>query len=219
VLFAVPLLGVDFQATAYSRALQLAIFLNLFFIFKTYGRPRFSREYAQQAMMDEKGQLAMLACVLLGARPILVGVLPSAMRSTLTLCQWLHKNANLVPSFLRAHIAKVVSAEHQLKTWCGSLEMVTGFLFIFQVFTGYQSILTVFLYWQTLRMRYMLSPYLRTAFSALRTTTDRLMLGPGTYAPAIVGRLYSKLVSLLSNLVDPAVQAQAEQSASRCSIM
>ena len=65
--------------------------------------------------------------------------------------------------------------------------------------------------------RYMASAPVRLAFSQLRMTFDRLLLGPGTYCPALIGRLYEKVRAWLESAVDPA-QAQAA-AGQRCTIM
>lgn len=176
----------------------------------------------------------MAAMVFIMSRPFILGVAPQIIHSGMWLAHWAQKRLpSLNPSLWQIgepHIRKLTSATNEANDTIGFLEVVTGFVLIFELVTPYRNLIVLFLHWQMLRMRYMLqvlNPYgtkeTITAFTNLRLRLDKIFLH-SSWCPGFIGRFYSWLVEKLSSMVDPETQKAQQDSMksmmpSKCTIM
>jgi len=139
------------------------------------------------------------------------------LRCILSLCRAVKRMAARLPAsifrIVDSACAKVTSRSQQIAQLIGSLEMMTTIVMVLQLITDYQYLVATIMYLQFVRIRYMLSYELRLAFGNLRQSLDGYLLSPR--CPQIIQRMYLKITSFLSTMVDPQAQSQAP----RCSIM
>jgi len=199
--------------------MKLSFPIGFLLVFRKLGRPRFTKEYGREFMMEEETHFIFAAFILLSTQPFFVGLIPYGLRSVLWSSRAFKRLISAyIPSFggrILPLLSTVTSNATQIVNFNASLEMMIGFLFIFQAFTGGQSFLAVMMWWQYLRMRYMMSQYTKHSFASLRATLDRVLLGPGTYCPRPLGSLYEKVKGFLSGMTDPSLAQQR----SMCTIM
>jgi len=105
----------------------------------------------------------------------------------------------------------------QQTEFCALIEVLTMFIFVFQLFTPARQFLLLFLYGQFLRVRYMVSAELRGAFTKTNMMISGIM--QKEWMPQIVRRIYEKAVAFIYSFVDPQVMAQQAGQQSRCNIM
>jgi len=212
-------MGQEFQFISYFRIIKISFPIGILLVIRKLGRPRFSKEYGKSFMMEEESHFIFAAFILLSAQPFFVGLIPYGLRAVLWSSRALKR---LISTYIPAVggrvlplLSKVTDNASHIVNFNASLEMMIGFVFIFQAITGSQSFLTVMIWWQYLRMRYMMSPHTKFSFFSLRVTLDKALLGEGTYCPRFIGSLYEKLKSFLTAMTDP---SQAQQR-SMCVVM
>jgi len=182
-----------------------------------YGRPRWSKEYGRSLITDEESHYLVSSLMLMATRPFFLALVPTCLRSGLSICKALKRllprySQTLYQRFL-PRLNSLTSRATEVTNLNAQIELMTGFVLLLQLVTGYQSFMGVLLFWQYLRFRYMLSSYSRQAFAQLRMTLDGWLLGPNTYAPRFVGMLYEKFKGLL------AVMTDMQRQQSPCTVM
>jgi len=174
-----------------------------------HGRPRWSKEYGRVLVLDEEFFYFFAALLLLLTRPFFLGIVPTCTRSVLALCKALKRILSVYAPSLASRamdqLNRVTSKTVDIIRFNASIEMMTGFVLLLQLFTGYQVFVSVLMYWQYLRFRYMMSNNSKMAFASLRTTLEQYLLHPK--CPSIIQFIYTKFKSALESLVNPHQQS------------
>lgn len=134
--------------------------------------------------------------------------------------QLLPTKAPALYSLVSMPVEKVVSRYAEIYSMNAMLEVLAGFMLIFNLLTPARNIMLVFGYAQYLRIRFMLSNDSKRAWSMVRAKTDGWIAHP--MVPAIVRTGYSKVQSAMEAATDQeqmAAQAQQPGIMSKCSIM
>eukprot|EP00465_Bigelowiella_longifila_P014713 CAMPEP_0185255252 /NCGR_PEP_ID=MMETSP1359-20130426/4246_1 /TAXON_ID=552665 /ORGANISM="Bigelowiella longifila, Strain CCMP242" /LENGTH=180 /DNA_ID=CAMNT_0027838985 /DNA_START=14 /DNA_END=556 /DNA_ORIENTATION=+ len=161
------------------------------------------------------------AVVLLISRPIFIGVVPLVGRSVLRLPALLERQPAFISKLAKPLVAKIKANKQQMIMSLAQLEIFAGFAFIFMALTGGGSFLTVMMYWQYLRMSYMIArhPYavqyswaqnVTSVWNLLAYKTDGWVLGTSA-VPSVIKTGYTSLKGFLNRMTDP----QAATNASR----
>lgn len=224
VTFLLPLLGLDQSAPSFWRVMVLNLVAQAIYLYRQHGRPRWEASYGQRLMQDEQAHFMFLSIVLMNAAPSMLLVAPFLVRSTLFVCgglkQLLPARAPRIYSLLSRPIESVVARYADLYRTNAMLEVLGGFMLVFQLFTSNRNIMLLFGYGQYLRIRAMLDPNSKLAWSQVRSKTDMWVAAP--MVPAIVRTLYFKIQGFMESMVDQeALQQQANQPGlmSKCTIM
>jgi len=146
------------------------------------------------------------------ANPFLMGLLPIVSRSVLFIAHSLNVIlSQRLPSLhgrLRGRLQQITSNGKQIWSYNAMLEVATGMALLVQLFLPIRNILLTLMFWQYLRLRYMVSADSRFAFGRLKSFLDQKILGPTSYCPRFVGNLYTKLCSFISSMTDMTQQQQ-----------
>ncbi|KAK1941177.1 Stress-induced-phosphoprotein 1 [Phytophthora citrophthora] len=235
--------------TAYANFFKLALVNHASYLAFTHGAPKWSAAYAQRLLLDPAAQIFFFCLVFWVSAPHGMALMPifllemvhyfSYMQSLLQMIGLadsslvtLVSSKALVPltaliisdpSFpalaTRAKWAKLYTRMPQV---AANLDVAIGVALILEMLTPARNFLLLVLYWQVLRVRYMISPQLQEAFRSLHATILTLVNHPR--CPAVVGSVYGKIHAFAVKMGDAAAQQQQAASgagglASRCNIM
>lgn len=207
--------------SAYSRAILLHVLAIACNIIRQNGFPKFNTQYLQQVMMDETNLQLFYCLVWWSSRPVFAALVPLCAMAAYQSARILTSVVTL-PAFLARFsdpLRLLGQRAYEVNEFVSKLEIGTMALAIFQVFTPYRNLLTIFMLFQYLRMKYFISPALRASFTALRAKTD-------SFAPRLPGPLggvYRYVVGFLEKFGQPPQAPQPGAGAgglsSMCSIM
>ncbi|KAG1712984.1 hypothetical protein DVH05_000714 [Phytophthora capsici] len=247
VNFWIPVLISSYAA--YANFFKLALVNHASYLAFTHGAPKWNAAYAQRLLLDPAAQIFFFCLVFWVSAPHGMALMPvfllemvhyfSYMQSLLQMIGLaespvvaLVSSKALVPltaliisdpSFpalaTRAKWAKLYTRMPQV---AANLDVAIGVALILEMLTPARNFLLLILYWQVLRVRYMISPQLQEAFRSLHTTILTLVNHPR--CPAVVGSVYGKIHAFAVKMGDAAAQQQQAASgagglASRCNIM
>lgn len=244
LLYALPL--VIPAHLAYATFFKLALFNHISFLVYTHGMPKFQAAYAQRLVLDPTTQSFFSCLIFFVSSPYSLAMLPTMLVELVHFSAYL---ANLLRVVGLAHVGAVqmmtsklaipaasyilgdatfatlpaqskwAKLYHRIPQVAANVEVGIGVFMILELLTPARNFFLVILYWQLLRVRYMISPQLQEAFRMLNATILRVTTHPR--CPQIVGTLYAKIQALASRMTDMS-QAQAAAAGgprSRCSIM
>lgn len=219
VLGLLSVIPLGFAASAYYWCLKISMAVALASVFATTGRPRMNADFARQLLCHKDANRFFGAGVCHLSRPFILGAAPQVIQSGMWVAFWLKQRLpSLAPglwSNVEPRILLVTSNHLAAIEFVGTLEVITGFSLLIEVFLPIRNIMVLFMQWQLLRMRYMLqlldersTKETIKAFANVRARTDTIFLG--TYCPSLIGRLYTKIVGYMGSLVDPHTQKAQE---------
>jgi hypothetical protein len=199
----------------FYRAAQLGAVLQAVALLRTHGRPRSDRMYFFRLLMDEESHYFMYAVIVQSCPPGFLPLLPFAGRSLVFVIRAVDKIlAKYAPATrerldprIRGWNARIPDILH----FSATMEIYEGVLLIVQIFTGEGGFLSVFVFWQFLRVHYMIAPTSQYAFATLRRQLDSLLLGERSWCPRPVATLWVKLCSFLHSMADLESQMRAHR--------
>ena len=92
-------------------------------------------------------------------------------------------------------IGKISDKQSQIWTLRHDLEVYMGLYLTVGIFLGVSSILTTLLYWQIMRMRYLMSPACQQAYVRFDATVSGYL--GHKWCPGIIGTVYVKIRGFL----------------------
>ncbi|CAH0490645.1 unnamed protein product [Peronospora farinosa] len=210
---------------AYTNFLKLALINHASYLAFTHGVPRWSAVYAQRLMLDPAVQVFFLLFRVLVLGSTWYGNDPDSMVVTLVTSKVLVPLTSVIitdPSFstltTRAKWAKLYTRMPQV---AANVDVAIGIALLLEMLLPSRNFLLLVLYWQVLRIRYMVSPQLQEAFRSLHGTILTLVNHPR--CPAVFSVVYGKIHAFAVKMSDAAQQQQNSSGAgglaSRCSIM
>lgn len=231
---------------AYATFFKLALFNYASYLLFTHGRPQWQAAYAQRLMLDPTIQALFFSLIFWVSPPYSLALVPIALIETVhwfaylnSLLQVLGLSNNAVVTLvttkaLHPVVATVISDPtwpslssqskwaklyHRIPQVAANIEVGIGIALIMELLTPARNFLLVVLYWQLLRVRYMISPQLQESFRLLNASILSLVHHPR--CPAIVRTGYSKIQAMAIKMTDVAQQQQSAGSglASKCSVM
>ena len=199
------LLPLEIAEGGFTRAVLTVVGVNLLSLYRRHGRPRFSKEYAQKIMTDERAHHCFHLAICSGSKPMLLMLVPHCIRALVFITRY-------APAYIGGGVAERLGAERlaQLNQVCGQMRAqesqllqqgavfdiyLFGILVVYLV-TGQCSFLTVMLYGQWLRAKYFVSNSCKTAFYQTRQSFDGVFRHEK--CPALVTRAYASVVGVLS---------------------
>jgi hypothetical protein len=177
-------------------------------IVKRYGMPKFSKAFLQQIMIDENLQMIpYLGVLAVASGGNLILYMPLVLHGFLeiapTFKAMLTRNPNtpvISIGFLKNQIEQATQNRGQFIELKADTEVLIGFYLIVVWFLGWSSLLTIMMYWQIQRLRYMISVNQQAAFKRIDIKINGILSKP--FVPAVVRSVYLKGSGFLSSMVE-----------------
>ncbi|DAZ97763.1 TPA: hypothetical protein N0F65_009043 [Lagenidium giganteum] len=234
---------------AFGNFFKLALINNLSFLAFTHGLPRFKAEYAQRLVMDPTTQSVFFCLIFWVSAPFSLALVPVLLLDLVHLSAYLsslvqvlglwHSPVVAALAGRAASAAALVLSDpgfpalptqskwaklyHRMPQVAANVEVAIGLALVLELLTPARNFLLTMLFWQLLRVRYMISPQLQEAFRVLNVSILRLTTHPR--CPHIVGTLYAKVQAVAAKMTDMSQYQAAANGASggaarpRCSVM
>lgn len=189
-----------------------------FGIIRKGGFPQMSMEYAQRVMLDENTQmLGILGIASSVGRFTLVCWMPILIHGALTCAATARDQSHVTGIYLkvinmvqRFGLQKVSDNQSYLWLMRHDMEVYMGVYLTLGILVGISSILSTLLYWQIMRMRFLMSPPIQQAFSRFDVAISGKLAS--SWCPKLVETGYIKLRSFLKGQIESTVnQAQSNQ--------
>ena len=248
VNFWIPLLLSSY--VAYSNFFKLVLINHVSYLAFTHGVPRWRAVYAQRLMLDPAMQALVFCFVFWFSDPHGMAMVPVFLLEMVHYFAYVHALLQvlgladstvvaLVTNKVLVPLTSVIITDPGFSTlttrakWtklytrmpqvAANIDVAIGIALLLEMLLPSRNFLLLVLYWQVLRIRYMISPQLQEAFRTLHGTVLTLVNHPR--CPAICSVVYGKIHAFAVKMSDAAQQQQQEASsgagglASRCSIM
>ncbi|UIZ24440.1 hypothetical protein KXD40_008631 [Peronospora effusa] len=233
---------------AYTNFFKLALINHASYLAFTHGVPRWSAVYAQRLMLDPAVQIFFFCFVFWFSDPHGMAMIPVFLLEMVHYFAYLHSLlqvlgladsmvVTLVTSKVLVPLTSVIITDPSFSTlttrakWAklytrmpqvaANVDVAIGIALLLEMLLPSRNFLLLVLYWQVLRIRYMVSPQLQEAFRSLHGTILTLVNHPR--CPAVFSVVYGKIHAFAVKMSDAAQQQQGSSGAgglaSRCSIM
>ena len=137
------------------------------------GIPKFSLTYLQAFIMNDSCHTLLFTIQTLSDRLNYYMMLPVVVSAIIALCDNFNK-MNLNFGILKKYIDMVNNKKEELIQGKSYIEVACGFVSIAGIFLKINSILTPIIYWQLMRVRYTLNPYIKKSFSDLNNLANQI---------------------------------------------
>ena len=199
------------------RTALLGILSFLVRTIRLVGIPRFDVSYLQAFIMNDSCHTLLFTMQTLTDRLNYYMMLPVAVSAIIALCDNL-KTMDLTLG--KQYIELINNKKEDLIQSKSYIEVAIGFVSIAGIFLKINSILTTIIYWQLMRVRYTINPYIKKSFSDLNSLANNIKNNQN--CPGLVKFVVEKIqwvFNLMGNLNNPA-QAKGNngQGRSMCSI-
>jgi len=223
-----PLLSAHSAHTAYTYSLYLSSLAYTLNLARTHSLPSSPyQQYFLRLLQDQHSHFLFYAFICLSAPPNAIFLVPFVVRSGLYAAGAL---VRLLPNYVSPTVServvpllnRVVGQAAELQRTNAILEITAGLYSIVMLVTSSRSFFLVFLYYQYLRIRYLMSPDSQYAWAVVRATVEKYV--QQAWMPAVVKVGYEKVRMLLESQVDTQRMAGAGGGGagglmSRCTIM
>ncbi|EEC16272.1 integral membrane protein, putative [Ixodes scapularis] len=209
LLYIIPILGAN-PYTCYQRALISNAATSALRLHQRMPTIQLSRMFLSQLLIEDSCHYLFFSLIFLFAQPMTLVLLPVFLFAllhsasfTLTLLDKFGGRSGFLGTWL------VLLLEHQSNNILRLVAFTEIFLMpltIFSLLSGRSSLVTPFVYYRFLSLRYASrrSPYSRTVFHELRLVTEHYASRPG--CPAFLSRLLYKTIGLICQLSPPVPQ-------------
>mmetsp|Transcript_11020 Transcript_11020/g.16725 ORF Transcript_11020/g.16725 Transcript_11020/m.16725 type:complete len:218 (-) Transcript_11020:93-746(-) len=189
---------------------------NLLSLFRKVGMPKMSMEFVQQiAFYEEFSNITYLIAIFMTSGGIFV-YSPLLLSTVLMLAfdfkKMLDSNPNAPVISMGAVKSWVLKgADPQLQStgriMKSDLEVYVGFMLVLMIFVGGSGLMQVIMYWQMMRLRYMMNPCTQEAFGRFDVTLQGYL--NHRFCPGILRTIYGYVKSMMAGMAD--TQAQREK--------
>jgi stress-induced-phosphoprotein 1 len=226
---------------AYYRFLKAAALNYSSFLLFHHGVPKFNKAYLGKLVQDSTSHFLWYCFIFVMFPPMFVAIVPVVLSDFTHLAWYLSSAMEIVSPKVHTSFADITNkvmpvmmdndrwgsysanekwraVNANLPSLCADIEVGVGVIIIVQMVTPFRNFILLFVYWQFLRIRYIVSPQIKGSFSTL----DQKM---GTvfnhkYAPPFFASGYDKLKGLLASqtrLPEPGESAMPKMP--KCTIM
>lgn len=228
----IPLI-MELSLYSYFRVGAAASLSYVIMIYRAYGMPKFSQEYAQKLLMEPKFMYFFLACLVMGTshRSYSLAIQPLVLMEGIDFmkqfCYLLPSIGNLISTTINTIVGKFQSGSSwivmsptdkwnrltvilsQLSAKC---EVYQGIYLIVEIFTPRRNLLLIALWWQYLQIRYISDTrgYLKAAMHEVDSRI--LTLVNHQYCPNLIKTAYMSVRAFLAKRSDPRQMQQAAES-------
>ncbi|TYZ64160.1 hypothetical protein PybrP1_006307 [[Pythium] brassicae (nom. inval.)] len=231
---------------AFGAFFQVALFNHASYLVFTHGVPKWQAAYAQRLVLDPSTQALFFCLVFWVSAPYTLAMVPVLL---IEMVHWSAYAAGLLQVLKLAPVAAAAGKAlapvagailsdpsftalpapsqwaklyHRMPQTAANLEVAIGLALVLEMLSPARNFLLTILYWQLLRVRYMINPQLQEAFRMLNAAALRVTHHPR--CPAVVARVYAKVQGFARSMADVQQQQAAGASgagglASRCTVM
>ena len=198
------------------KTVLLGILSFLIRTIRLVGIPRFDVSYLQAFIMNDSCHSLLFTMQSLTDRLNYYMMLPVVISAIIALCDNL-KTMGL--TFGKKHIDSINNKKEDLIQNKSYIEVAIGFVSIAGIFLKINSILTPIIYWQLMRVRYTINPYIKKSFSDLNDLSNNIKNNPN--CPGLIKFIIEKIqwvFNFMGKLNNPQTQGNNGQGRSMCSI-
>ena len=197
----------------------LAIIAFLIRTIRLVGIPQFNMTYLQATLMNDACHTLLFAVQIILERLNYYLLFPVIISAVIALCENLKKmNIKLL------YIDLINNKKEEIIQSRSHVEVAIGFVSIIGIFLKLNSILTPIIYWQMIRVRYTLNPYIKESFKEINNYANQIK--NSDKCPGIVKTIIDKVqwgVEYLGKMSSPQQNAQGQdqsqgQGSSMCYI-
>lgn len=203
ILYIIPLFGVN-PYTCYQRALISNAATSALRLHQRLPSVQLTREFLAMLLLEDSCHYLFYSIIFLNAYPITLVLLPVVLYAmlhsasyTLTLLDFMGQTAM---SGTRVLVSFVENQQRNSLRLVAFTEIFLMFFTISMIFFGRMSLLTPFIYYRFLTLRYASrrNPYTRQTFHELRLLVEAQVAKPGV--PAGVRNMVHKMIAFISRL-------------------
>lgn len=177
-------------------------------LFKRHGLPKFNKEYVQKIIFDENLQmLPYLGVVAMAGSANFILYMPVIIHGYLEVSPLFKDilsrkpNAPIISmATFKDYIDKGVAHKPQLIELKSDIEIYIGLYLIAVWFVGWSSLITILMYWQIMRVRYMMSAHSQAAFRRIDLKIKGYTASPR--CPSFVRGGYLKVTGMLGSMAE-----------------
>jgi len=209
VLYLLPIFGPGI--TFYHRAFLANAATSALRLHQRLPRVTLSRQFMAQLIAEDSCHYLFYSLIFIYCSPITLAILPVLLFAvlhfasfSLVLLDALGRNAAWIG---RVFISLIEFQTVTILRLAAGAEIFTMAFVVAYTLMGRASLLTPFIYYRFLTLRYASrrNHYTRTMFQELKMTAERLAYHPR--CPAIVGTITNKAINLISSLAPPVAPA------------
>ena len=197
----------------------LAIIAFLIRTIRLVGIPQFNMTYLQATLMNDACHTLLFAVQIILERLNYYLLFPVIISAVIALCENLKKMNIKLP-----YIDLINNKKEEIIQSRSHVEVAIGFVSIIGIFLKLNSILTPIIYWQMIRVRYTLNPYIKESFKEINNYANQIK--NSNKCPGIVKTIIDKVqwgVEYLGKMSSPQQNAQGQdqsqgQGSSMCYI-
>ena len=197
----------------------LAIIAFLIRTIRLVGIPQFNMTYLQATLMNDACHTLLFAVQIILERLNYYLLFPVIISAVIALCENLKKMNIKLP-----YIDLINNKKEEIIQSRSHVELAIGFVSIIGIFLKLNSILTPIIYWQMIRVRYTLNPYIKESFKEINNYANQIK--NSDKCPGIVKTIIDKVqwgVEYLGKMSSPQQNAQGQdqsqgQGSSMCYI-
>ena len=197
----------------------LAIIAFLIRTIRLVGIPQFNMTYLQATLMNDACHTLLFAVQIILERLNYYLLFPVIISAVIALCENLKKMNIKLP-----YVDLINNKKEEIIQSRSHVEVAIGFVSIIVIFLKLNSILTPIIYWQMIRVRYTLNPYIKESFKEINNYANQIK--NSDKCPGIVKTIIDKVqwgVEYLGKMSSPQQNAQGQdqsqgQGSSMCYI-
>ena len=167
------------------------------------GIPKFNITYLQAFIMNDSCHILLYTIQTITDRINYYMLLPVTVTAIIALCDNI-KSMNLPVGGMIKYVDLVNNKKEEIIQSRSHIEVAIGFISIIGIFLKINSIFTPIIYWQLMRVRYTLNPYIRKSFSDFNKLADviknsdkcpgilKFIIDKGQWAFSLMGKMSSQ---------------------------
>nr|CAG4645783.1 EOG090X0CJA [Lynceus sp. MCZ IZ 141354] len=210
--FFIPLFGSP--SSAYSKVLLSNAATSALRLHQRLPRVQLTRDFFTALLLEDSAHYLMYSLLFLSAAPFTVALIPPFLFALLHICSTSLQLADLIGpvalSGLRVFIALIEMQSANILKTIAFTEIFLMPSVVVMIFGGRASLLTVFMYYRFLTLRYASrrNPYSRNTFSELRLLVESLAARP--VVPRPIADTAHKVIALVCRLAPPVAPPAAQ---------
>jgi len=189
----------------------LSIIAFLIRSIRLVGIPEFNMTYLQAALMNDACHTLLFAVQIILDRLNYYMLFPVIISAILALCENI-KVLKIKMPLGQEYIDYVTIKKEEIIQSRANVEVAIGFVSIIGIFLKLNSILTPVIYWQMIRVRYTLNPYIKQSFKEINEFANSIK--KSEKCPGIVKTIIDKVqwaVDYLGKMNNPQQNSQGQQ--------
>lgn len=189
VLLSIPALFIH-------KALHCILVAHIACIIRDHGMPKLQMAYWRATIFDHQLHNAIFCLIFLITQSTVIWIVPTVLGAIPLVAEAFYSHPQL-PKFITKQLKQVKDTNQQWAQVKADIEVGLGFLIIAMLLMNSGSLLLLLIYWQILRVKYMISDYTKATFTKIRQTGDIYI----STAPNFLQTVWSKIKSSCEYLI------------------